>query len=112
MSPPADQPALFDPAGEGRPPVRRTRRAFDSTVTALRRGGRLEAADALLVAVGRTNADRCDELRGLDGKEFHEAQALRLMFEIARELANVGGPASDAFDQLLAAATRTAPPGD
>jgi hypothetical protein len=33
------------------------------------------------------------------------------MFEIARELANVGGPASDAFDQLLALASGPAPPG-
>ena len=43
------------------------------------------------------------------GKEFHEAAALRLMYEIAGALATVGGP-SDSFDQLLAAATGTAPP--
>jgi hypothetical protein len=105
----ADQLSLLE---AGPPPVRRTRRAYDLTVTALRKGGRLEPADTLLVAVGRTNADRCDEMRGLEGKEFHEAQALRLMFEIARELANVGGPSSDAFDQLLAAATGPTPPSN
>ena len=106
-----DSGRLFEPE-PGPPPVRRTRRAFDATVRALRAGGRLEPVDALLVAVGRTNADRCDELRAVEGKEFHEAQALRLMFEIARDLANAGGPASDAFDQLLAAATGTPPPGN
>jgi hypothetical protein len=108
---PSDSGRLFEPE-PGPPPVRRTRKAYDRTVAALRAGGRLEPVDTLLVAVGRTNADRCDELRAIDGKEFHEAQALRLMFEIARELANVGGPASDAFDQLLAAASSPAPPGD
>jgi hypothetical protein len=108
---PTDPGRLFDPEPPGGP-VRRTRPAFDRTIRALRAGGRLEAADQLLVAVGRTNADRCDELRGAEGKEFHEAQALRLMFEIARELANIGGPASDAFDALLAAASGPAPVGD
>jgi len=106
-----DQLRLIDDDGGAGRTVRRIRRAYDGSITALRRGGRLEAVDALLVAVGRTNADRCDELRAIDGKEFHEAQALRLMFEIARELQATGGP-SDAFDQLLAAAASPTPPGN
>jgi hypothetical protein len=106
----SDQLRLIDDGGGAARAVRRIRRAYDGSIKALRAGGRLEQADALLIAVGRTNADRCDELRAIDGKEFHEAQALRLMFEIARELQGVGGP-SDAFDQLLAAASSPAPPG-
>ena len=95
----------------GRPPVRRVRRACDQTITALRKMGRLEKCDDLLVALLRTTADRCDELRGGDGKEFHETQALRLTGELEARLRSLGGPATDAFDQLLAAATGTAPPG-
>jgi hypothetical protein len=107
-----DQTALFDPGPPAPAPVRRLRRDADRTVRALRAGGRLEAADTLLVALLRTAADMADERRGADGKEFHETQAVRLVFDIARELQNVGGPAPDAFDQLLAAAASTAPPGD
>ena len=105
-----DQLRLIDGPPEGPGPVKRVRKAYDRTVIELRAGGRLEPADTLLVAVGRTAADRCDELRAEDGKEFHEAAALRLMYEIAGALSSVGGP-SDDFDQLLRAATGTAPPG-
>ena len=97
--------------GEGPAPVKRVRRAYDRTVAELRAGGRLEPVDTLLVAVGRTAADRCDELRAEDGKEFHEAAALRLMYEIAGALSTVGGP-SDSFDQLLAAASGPTSPSD
>ena len=110
MAPESDQLALID--GGPRPvtpgaPLRVTppsRRCAHS--------GRLEACDALLVALLRTCADRCDELRGVDGKEFHEAQALRLAGELEARLRSLGGPSTDAFDQLLAAATGPAPPGD
>ena len=97
------------PGGPG--PVRRVRRSCDATVKALRDSGRLEACDAMLVALLRTCSDRCDELRGLEGKEFHEAQALRLAGELEARLRSLGGPSTDAFDQLLAAATGPAPPG-
>jgi hypothetical protein len=96
----------------GPPPVKRVRRSLEATVRALRQGGRLEACDTLLVALLRTCADRCDELRGLEGKEFHEAQALRLTGELEARLRSLGGPSSDAFDQLLAAAAGPAPAGD
>lgn len=92
-------------------PVRRVRRSCDDTIRALRQSGRLEACDAMLVALLRTCADRCDELRGLEGKEFHEAQALRLAGELEARLRSLGGPSTDAFDQLLAAASGPAPPG-
>jgi len=91
--------------------VRRVRRACDATIGALRKTGRLEDSDTLLVALLRTCADRCDELRGDEGKEYHEAQALRLTGELEARLRQLGGTATDAFDQLLAAATGTAPPG-
>jgi hypothetical protein len=105
----ADQVRLFEPDG-GRP-TRRVRRQAERTLKALREAGRLEPCDALLVALIRTCADRCDELRAIEGKEFHEAQALRLAGELEARLRDVGGPAADAFDQLLAAATGSAPPG-
>jgi hypothetical protein len=91
--------------------VRRIRRNAEATIVALRKGGRLEAGDALLVALARTVADRCDELRGVDGAAFHESQALRLMVEVDQHLRNLGAPANDAFDQLLAAVSGPAPPG-
>jgi hypothetical protein len=103
-----DQLTFLD--GDHRP-VRRIRRDTDRTITALRAAGRLEACDLLLVALLRTCADRCDELRAVDGKEFHEAQALRLAGELEARLRSLGGPSTDAFDQLLAAATGPAPPG-
>jgi len=105
-----DQGALFDAGGP--PGVRRIRRSTDVTIRALRRGGRLEDVDSLLVALLRTCADRCDELRGEDGKEFHEAQALRLLGELEARLRSLGGPGGDAFDALLAAAAGPAPAGD
>ena len=104
----SEQPALFE---AGPAPVKRVRRSCDLTIKALRAGGRLEPADTLLVALLRTVSDRCDELRAVDGKEFHEAQALRLAGELEARLRSLGGPSTDAFDQLLAAATGTAPPG-
>jgi hypothetical protein len=104
----SDQPRLFDAGGH---PVRRVRRSCDETIRALRAGGRLEPVDSLLVALLRTCADRCDELRAEEGKEFHEAQALRLAGELEARLRTLGGPSSDDFDRLLAAATGTAPPG-
>ena len=103
------QEALFDPGGR---PVRRVRKGADLTLRALRQSGRLEPVDASLVALFRTVCDRCDELRGVEGKEFHEAQALRLAVEVEARLRSIGGPATDAFDQLLAAATGPASPGD
>jgi hypothetical protein len=106
--PAADQPALFD-AGPG--PVKRIRRSADVTIRAARKTGRLEEVDTLLVALLRTCADRCDELRGREDAAFHEAQALRLTGELEARLRSIGGPQTDAFDQLLAAATGTAPPG-
>ena len=48
----------------------------------------------------------------VEGKEFHEAQALRLAVEVEARLRSLGGPSTDAFDQLLAAATGSAAPGD
>ena len=107
---PAESEQLALIAADHRP-VKRVRRACDTTIGALRKTGRLEDADTLLVALLRTCADRCDELRGDEGKEFHEAQALRLTGELEARLRQLGGTATDAFDQLLAAATGTAPPG-
>lgn len=103
-----DQPALFELAGQ---PVRRVRRSADQTIKALRDSGRLEACDAMLIALLRTCSDRCDELRAVEGKEFHEAQALRLAGELEARLRSLGGPSTDAFDQLLAEASGPAPPG-
>jgi hypothetical protein len=108
MAPSADQLSLIPP---GPSPVRRVRRATEETIKALRAGGRLERVDAAAVAWFRTCADRCDELRGVEGKEFHEAQALRLYGEAEARLRSLGGPQTDAFDQLLAEATGPAPPG-
>jgi hypothetical protein len=104
-----DQLSLLD---AGPPPVKRIRRSTEKTITALRATGRLEPCDILLVALLRTCADRCDELRGEDGKEFHEAQALRLTGELEARLRALGGPSTDAFDQLLALASGPAPPRD
>jgi hypothetical protein len=104
----ADQLRLLD---DGPAPVKRIRRATDQTITAMRKAGRLEAVDTLLVQLLRTCADRCDELRGAEGKEFHETQALKLTGELEARLRGVGGPDTDAFDQLLAAAAGTAAPG-
>jgi hypothetical protein len=104
----SDQLSLM-PAGAG--PVRRQRRSADLTIRALRAGGRLEPCDTLLVALVRTSADRCDELRGAEGKEFHETQALRLLFDLEDRLRGLGGPSDDAFDQLLAAAAGPTTPG-
>jgi len=101
---------LFEP-DDGPPPVRRARSNYDLTIRALRAGGRLEPADSALVALGRTVADRLDELRGAEGKEFHETQVARLMFDLLGRLATVGGPATDDFAALLAAASGTGPPG-
>jgi hypothetical protein len=95
-----------------RRPVKRVRRSCDGTIQALRSGGRLEPVDDLLVALLRTSADRCDELRGAEGMEFNEGQALRLTGELEARLRGTGGPQTDAFDQLLAAATGPAAPGD
>ena len=108
---PADGEQLELIPGDRRP-VKRVRRSCDDTIKALRAAGRLEACDALLVALLRTICDRCDELRAVEGKEFHEAQALRLAVEVEARLRSLGGPSTDAFDQLLAAATGSAPPGD
>lgn len=108
----AGDPDQLELIPSDRRPVRRVRRSCDDTVRALRQAGRLEACDAMLVALLRTNADRCDELRGVEGKEFHEAQALRLQLEGEARLRSLGGPSTDAFDQLLAAATGSAAPGD
>ena len=104
----ADQLSLLE---DGPRPVRRVRKACDLTIRSLRRTGRLEACDDLLVALLRTCADRCDELRAADGKEYHEAQALRLAGELEARLRTLGGPQTDAFDQLLAIAQGPAPPG-
>jgi hypothetical protein len=41
---------------------------------------------------------------------YHEAQALRLAAELETHLRNLGAPASDAFDQLLAIAQGPTPP--
>ena len=65
---------------------RRVRRSCDDTVRALRHSGRLELVDSALVALFRTICDRCDELRAMEGKEFHEAQALRLAVEVEARL--------------------------
>jgi hypothetical protein len=105
------QDPLFD-LDTGPKPVKRIRKATDRTVTALRKLGRIEPADTLLIALLRTSSDRCDELRGDEGKEYHEAQALRLTGELEARLRGVGGPVSDAFDQLLAAATGPTTPSD
>jgi hypothetical protein len=94
-----------------RPPVKRIRRATDQTIRALRQAGRLEPVDTLLVQLLRTCADRCDELRGCEGKEYHESQALRLTGDLEARLRGIGGPDSDAFDQLLAAVAGPAAPG-
>jgi hypothetical protein len=107
----AEAGRLFEPE-PGPPPVRRARPAYDKTVRALRAGGRLEPADTAIVALGRTVADRLDELRGAEGKEFHETQVARLMFDLLGRLDNIGGPATDDFAALLAAASGTATPGD
>ena len=96
------------PAGR---PVRRVRKAADQTIRALRRTGCLEDVDGLLVALIRTNADRCDEMRGVEGKEFHEAQALRLQLDAETRLRSLRGPTDDAFDRFLAEATGPTPPG-
>lgn len=93
-------------------PVRRVRKAADLTIRALRKTGCLEDVDSLLVAVVRTNADRCDELRGVEGKEFHESQALRLQLDAETRLRSLRGPTDDAFDRFLAEATGPAPPGN
>jgi hypothetical protein len=90
--------------------VRRIRRNAELTINALRATGRLEAGDALLIALIRTTADRCDELRGADGMAYHEAQALRLAAELETHLRNLGAPALDAFDQLLGIAQGPTPP--
>ena len=91
-------------------PVKRVRRATDKTIAAARRAGRLEDYDDLLVALLRTNADRCDELRGVEGAAFHETQALKLQLEAEARFRTLGGPTDDAFDQLLAAAASSTPP--
>ena len=109
MGPDPDQLELIP---SDRRPVRRVRRSCDDTVRALRHSGRLELVDSALVALFRTICDRCDELRAVEGKEFHEAQALRLAVEVEARLRSLGGPSTDAFDQLLAAATGSAAPGD
>jgi hypothetical protein len=105
------QDPLFD-LDSGPPPVRRVRKAFDRTVGELRKLGRVEPSDSLLIAIGRTCSDGCDELRGVEGMEYHEAQRLRLALEVEARLRGVGGPVSDAFDQLLAAATGPTTPSD
>jgi hypothetical protein len=105
----ADSGRLFEP--EGPAPIKRARTSYEATIRALRATGRLEPADSALVALGRTVADRLDELRGAEGKEFHETQVARLMFDLLGRLATIGGPASDDFAALLAAASGTAPPG-
>jgi hypothetical protein len=109
MPPDSEQLSLID--AEGPRPTRRVRRSAEVTLKALRSAGRLEPVDSLLVALLRTCADRCDELRGDEGKEFHETQALRLTGELEARLRDVGAPSSDAFDDLLRAATGPAPPG-
>lgn len=106
-----DAGRLFEPEA-GPTPVRRARKNYDATVKALRAGGRLEAADTALVALGRTVADRLDELRGAEGMAFHETQVARLMFDLLGRLDNIGGPAPDDFAALLAAASGTPAPGD
>lgn len=108
----AKQDPLFDPEPGRAPQVKRIRRSTDRTVRELRKLGRIEPVDTLLVALLRTCADRCDELRGEEGKEYHEAQALRLTGELEARLRGIGGPASDAFDQLLAAASGPTSPSD
>ena len=86
--------------------VRRIRRNAEATIRAARSTGRLENCDDLLVALVRTAADACDEQRGYEG----ENQALRLAADLEARLRAVGGPSDDAFDRLLAAASRPAPP--
>jgi hypothetical protein len=105
-----------DPAGQGElfpdpPAVRRLRRAADDTLRALRRSGRLEPCDTLLMALVRTTADVADQRRNDPDAAWHLNAALKLLADLDGRLRQIGGPEHDAFAELLAAASGPAPPG-
>lgn len=104
----AEQGALFP----GPPAVLRLRRAADDTLRAMRRAGRLEDCDTLLVALVRTTADVADARRRDPDAAWHLNAALKLLAELDGRLRQIGGPEHDAFAELLAAAAGSAPPGD
>ena len=105
---PAQQGELFP----GPPAVLRLRRAADDTLRAMRRSGRLEDCDTLLVALVRTTADVADQRRNDPEAAWHLNAALKLLADLDGRLRQIGGPEHDAFAELLAAASGPAPTGD
>ena len=95
----------------GPPAVKRLRRAADDTLRAMRRSGRLEDCDQLLVALVRTTADVADQRRNDPEAAWHLNAALKLLADLDGRLRSIGGPEHDAFAELLAAAAGGAPPG-
>ena len=77
----------------------RLRRALEDTIRALRQAERLGPADALLVAMLRTCADRADSRRE-DSRQY-----LRLLAHLEARLQGLGAPVDDEWAQLLASAT-------
>ena len=106
------QAALFPTSPR---PTLRLRREADATIRALRVEGRLTRRDQLLVALIRTTADAADEHRADPTAAYHLSAALKLLTDLDGRLRELAGPAHDALDDLIAAASdpgRTAPPGD
>jgi hypothetical protein len=98
--------------GADRWPAGRHRTAYDRMIAARRRAGSLEEVDQSLVALGRSAADLCDELAGIDEARWHFIAALKVAADIDARLRTVGGPEHDAFAELLAQASGSAPSGD
>lgn len=97
----ADPGRLF-PVVERAGPVRRVRRGVDTTVGALRSGGRLEPVDAALVAVVRTLADAIDdEHTDPDGSRFTVASLAGKLLPALDRLRGID--AGDDVDDLTAA---------
>lgn len=80
---------------------RRLAGAAEKTIAALRRTGRLEAVDTLLVALVRSACERADDL----SDPVLARQYLRVAAELEARLRSLGGEIDDSFARLLLAAS-------
>jgi hypothetical protein len=79
------------------------RRGVDATITALRSGGRLEPADAALIAMARTLADAMDDERAdVDGSGFTVATIAGRLLPVVDQLRGEQAAAFDGLDAFLA----------
>lgn len=111
---PRNQPRLpgIDRGGAGGRPVARVRRGLDDTIKALRATGRLEKADAAVIALARTVADALDaEHLADDGSRYTVGALAGRLHPLVDDLRGIRELPLDEIDAALDA-MRAAPLGD